>query len=82
MPLFVLTGDAVFNEKMQFAEREGHDRATHFEIFPTLLLAMGFDHDWIRRNNGDTLLEVEKDRRRFLAGNLFGGTKSKLVDAE
>lgn len=45
MPLFVFTGDAVFNEKMQFAEREGHDRATHFEIFPTLLLAMGFDHD-------------------------------------
>ena len=83
VPLFVLSGDADFNEKMQFAARDGHNRATHFEIFPTLLLAMGFDHDWIRRNNGNTLLEVEKNRRRrFLAGNLFGGTKSKLVDAE
>jgi glucan phosphoethanolaminetransferase (alkaline phosphatase superfamily) len=83
VPIFVFSGDPAFNERMQAAAKAGHDRATHFEIFPTLLLAMGFGHDWVQSNYGNSLLEVPTDRRRrFLAGNLFGGTKSKLVDAE
>jgi glucan phosphoethanolaminetransferase (alkaline phosphatase superfamily) len=83
VPLLVFSGNAEFSKAMQASAAANHDKASHFEIFPTLLTAMGFDQEWVRRTYGGTLLDVPKDRhRKFLAGNIFGGTKSKLIDAE
>jgi glucan phosphoethanolaminetransferase (alkaline phosphatase superfamily) len=83
VPIFVLSGNPEYNTKMQASTAASLDKASHFEIFPTLLTAMGFDHDWVKKTYGDTLLDVPKERhRKFLAGNLFGGTKSKLIDAD
>ena len=48
------------------------NKATHFDIFPTLLVAMGFDRQWIEQSYGPSLLDLPVDRRRrFL---LFGGS--------
>lgn len=83
VPILVFSGDPAFNEKMRAAARAGYDRASHFEIFPTLLLAMGFAQEWTGQHYGASLFEVPGNRRRqFLAGNLFGGSKSTLIDAE
>jgi lipid A ethanolaminephosphotransferase len=48
------------------------NKATHFDIFPTLLVAMGFDRQWVEQSYGPSLLDLPVDRRRrFL---LFGGS--------
>jgi glucan phosphoethanolaminetransferase (alkaline phosphatase superfamily) len=83
VPILVFSGDAAFNERLGAAALAGRDKASHFEIFPTLLLAMGFAQDWVGQNYGASLFEIPGNRRRqFLAGRLFGGSKSKLFDAD
>jgi glucan phosphoethanolaminetransferase (alkaline phosphatase superfamily) len=83
VPLLVFSGDAPFNETLQLAARTSHDRASHFDLFPTLLMAMGYDRLWIGRTYGPTLFDIPKNRpRQFLIGNVFGGRKSRLINAD
>ncbi len=42
-------------------------------MFPTLLLAMGYEPDWVKANFGARLFTADPlPARRFLAGDLFG----------
>jgi glucan phosphoethanolaminetransferase (alkaline phosphatase superfamily) len=57
VPLFVLTNDAKWREVASKAAETNFNRSSHFEIFPTLLLALGYDPPWISAHFGGTLLE-------------------------
>jgi glucan phosphoethanolaminetransferase (alkaline phosphatase superfamily) len=69
VPLFALTDDPQWRAALQAAARENFGRASHYEIFPTLLLAIGYDRDWTRLHYGGSLLEpVGRGKaRRFWA---------------
>ena len=57
---------------MRDAAAKFHDRASHFEIFPTLLYAMGYNKSWIDQRYGPTLLNIPEHRQRgFLMGTFY-----------
>ena len=53
--------------------RELVDRVTSFEIFPTLLVAAGYDSAELRARYHGSLFDrdADRDERFFVSGNLF-----------
>jgi glucan phosphoethanolaminetransferase (alkaline phosphatase superfamily) len=84
VPLIVSTG--IPDLAVRFREGATHiyGQATHFEIFPTLLLAMGYDEQWVRERYGPSLLDIPVNRhRRFIfttSYDLFGDFRWLQVD--
>src|SRR5262249_23672880 len=58
VPLIVSTGIQDLAVRVRKSATQGYGRATHFEIFPTLLLAMGYDEQWVREWYGPSLLDI------------------------
>jgi lipid A ethanolaminephosphotransferase len=72
VPLFALTGSAAFGQALSASARTSFSDATHFEIVPTLLRAMGYDPAWVSDVYGPSLLEIPRGRpRRFLVGDVL-----------
>jgi glucan phosphoethanolaminetransferase (alkaline phosphatase superfamily) len=65
VPLFAATRIPGLAERLHESATLAYGYASHFEIFPTLLLAMGFDEKWIEKKYGPSLLEVPANRRRM-----------------
>lgn len=73
VPLFAIAGDADFTRLLRRSAQTSYGRRTHFDIFPTLLLALGYDKNWVARHYGTALSMPPNERgRRFLIGNMFG----------
>ena len=64
VPLIAFTGNSEISAKLQAEAVRAHDRASHFEIFPTLLTAMGYDPAWTASKFGPGLLSVPVERKR------------------
>ena len=72
VPLFVIAGGSEASKRFKSEAKRAYNRASHFEIFPTLLESMGYARSWAEHNYGPTLLNVPIERRRgFLLGTLF-----------
>jgi glucan phosphoethanolaminetransferase (alkaline phosphatase superfamily) len=72
VPLIVSTGIQDLALRLRKSATQAYGQATHFEIFPTLLLAMGYDEQWVRGQYGPSLLDVPANRhRRFIFTNSF-----------
>jgi hypothetical protein len=56
VPLIVSTGIQDLAVRVRKGATQACGRATHFEIFPTLLLAMGYDEQWVRERYGPSFL--------------------------
>jgi glucan phosphoethanolaminetransferase (alkaline phosphatase superfamily) len=75
VPMFALTAPTPFAERLQAGAKAGFGRTTHFNVYPTLLLAMGYEEEWVTRRFGPSLLNVPRTApRRFLTGDLFNAT--------
>lgn len=48
-----------------------HDRAWHFQLFPTLMTLMGYEHDAVVERFGPTLFDPPVSDRKFISGYLF-----------
>jgi len=77
VPLIVSTGIGELNVRLREGAARVYNRASGFDIFPTLLLAMGYNEEWVRTWSGPSLLDVSPNRkRRFLRNDspidLFG----------
>jgi glucan phosphoethanolaminetransferase (alkaline phosphatase superfamily) len=48
------------------------DRASHFELFPTVLQVMGYDPSEVKRLYGSSLFDELGGRREFVSGTLYG----------
>jgi glucan phosphoethanolaminetransferase (alkaline phosphatase superfamily) len=57
VPLFAITGDPEWNGMLQAAAHRNFGRASHLQIFGTLLTAMGYDRPWIFQHHGLSLLD-------------------------
>jgi glucan phosphoethanolaminetransferase (alkaline phosphatase superfamily) len=72
VPLFAITGDKDLLRVLDAAAQRFHNLTSHFEIFPTLLYAMGYSREWLNQRYGPTLLEVPEERDRgFLMGTFY-----------
>jgi glucan phosphoethanolaminetransferase (alkaline phosphatase superfamily) len=72
VPLFVSSGSTAFAARLKEQAELGFNQATHFEIFPTLLVAMGYAEDWVAVMYGPSLLNVPLGRpREILVGQFF-----------
>lgn len=84
VPLFALTGDPDLRSRLADAARDRASHATHFEVFPTLLEAMGYDESWVAKRYGTSLLSRKAPAaRRFLTGDLFGLSRAaRWIDVD
>jgi lipid A ethanolaminephosphotransferase len=75
VPLILLTPhEGVRTRLSDLYDASVKDRASAFELFPSLLYLVGYDEGDIRRHYHHTIFEGEADRsgRGFISGNLFG----------
>ncbi len=68
VPLLVATDIPEYRGLFTTAAQVNKNKASHFNIFPTILSIWGFDHKYIEKYHGKTLFEEIKTPRRFLAG--------------
>jgi glucan phosphoethanolaminetransferase (alkaline phosphatase superfamily) len=72
VPIFAVATSGPFATRLRQQAERGFNRASHFELFPTLLAAMGYAEDWILSNYGPSLLNVPLQRsRELLIGDFF-----------
>jgi glucan phosphoethanolaminetransferase (alkaline phosphatase superfamily) len=82
VPLVALTGDARFAAALRVSAARSFNRATHFDIFPTLLVAMGYEPGAVSARYGPTLLDVPSSRRyQFVTGDVIGRDARRWFDA-
>jgi glucan phosphoethanolaminetransferase (alkaline phosphatase superfamily) len=68
VPLFAITSVPEFEQGLEKGAAHGFDQFSHFEIFPTLLLAMGYDPGWVKASYGPSLMDSPSPDRKFMAG--------------
>jgi hypothetical protein len=68
VPLFVVTKEPALARALREAAPRFAHRATHFEIFPTLLIALGYDRAGVEAAYGAGLFGAPRERPRFLTG--------------
>jgi lipid A ethanolaminephosphotransferase len=68
VPLFAITGDAALRTELTAASRRMHNKASHFDIFPTLLMALGYARAEVQAAYGAGLFGEPGGPRRFLSG--------------
>jgi len=64
VPLIVSTRIPELEVRLRESAARIYNRGSGFDIFPTLLLAMGYNDQWVRTSSGPTLLDVSANRRR------------------
>ena len=69
VPLFAITSLPEFERRLQKGAEGGIGRFSHFELFPTLLLAMGYDAGWVSRAYGPSLMDSPARDRKFMIGS-------------
>jgi glucan phosphoethanolaminetransferase (alkaline phosphatase superfamily) len=69
VPLFAITQVPDWEQRLAKGAARGFDRFSHFEVFPTLLLAMGYDADWVKRSYGPSLMDAPAPDRKFMIGS-------------
>jgi hypothetical protein len=81
VPLFAMTHVDPYEHRMRQAAAGGRDHLSHFEIFPTLLSAMGYDASWTKGQYGQSLLDAPNIvGRGFYVGDPRGGMRKIAVD--
>jgi glucan phosphoethanolaminetransferase (alkaline phosphatase superfamily) len=64
VPLIAFTGEPDFEARLVAEAGRSHDRASHFDIYPQVLAAMGYEAGWVKENFGSDLLSIPFDRKR------------------
>ena len=69
VPLFALTSVPEFEQRLKKGAKGGLGKFSHFEVFATLLVAMGYDAEWVHKNYGPSLMDPPPPNRRYMIGN-------------
>jgi lipid A ethanolaminephosphotransferase len=69
VPLLAITSVPEFEQRLAKRAARSFGLFSHFEVFPTLLLAMGYDADWVNRTYGPSLMDVPSPERKFMIGS-------------
>jgi glucan phosphoethanolaminetransferase (alkaline phosphatase superfamily) len=69
VPLLVyLKQDTPFSRSLRANAADFNGKYSHFQVFPTLLIALGYPKDAVTQSYGDSLLDPPPSKRRFLKG--------------
>jgi glucan phosphoethanolaminetransferase (alkaline phosphatase superfamily) len=81
VPLLAFAGNEQFGRALSASAAGSFNEASHFEIFPTLLLAMGYDPKSVSDIYGPSLLAIPHGQpRRFVIGDVNGRGHRVWVD--
>jgi glucan phosphoethanolaminetransferase (alkaline phosphatase superfamily) len=72
VPLMVFTGRADLERSFRLAAARNYNRASHFEIFPTLLILFGYEADAVRTRYNQSLFEHIENPLGFTSGPISG----------
>lgn len=77
VPLFLLPmNHRIKMELSPFFRKDNVNQASHFNIFPTTLMLMGYDPEEINELYGNSLFNpLENEERIFISGDIFGRSK-------
>lgn len=65
VPLFAVTDNKEWGWRLSRGAAVNFGRASHFELYPTILAAMGYDRSWLSKNFDLSLMdEIPSQRRR------------------
>lgn len=82
VPLFVVTGNEQYGQALRTSAARSFNRAAHVDIFPTLLLAMGYEAPAVTAAYGPSLLNIPTARRlQFVTGDVIGRETRRWFDA-
>lgn len=69
VPLLVhLRQDTTFSQLLRDNARNFHNKYSHFQLFPTILVALGYPMDVVTQSYGSSLLDPPPHTRQFLKG--------------
>ena len=83
VPMIVFSDHEDFLKPFQDIKQEVYNRTSHFQMFPTMLIAMGFERDWVYRRYGPSLLHLPHQSPQFFIGDIHGrGSEGRWVSIE
>jgi len=70
VPLFTLTSDFDWKERLSYGATVNFDRTSHFQLFPSILQALGYEEAWVRHSFGPSIIDTQgnPNGRLFWAG--------------
>ena len=71
VPLFVISQSEAWKRAFDTGVLHNKDKATHFQIFPTVLRIMGFNPTDVQEKYGASLFEPHSSSRKFASGFIF-----------
>jgi glucan phosphoethanolaminetransferase (alkaline phosphatase superfamily) len=69
VPLFAITSEPGFEQRLQEGAARAFGQFSHFEVFPTLLLALGYDASWVKETYGPSLMDLPSRDKKFMIGS-------------
>jgi glucan phosphoethanolaminetransferase (alkaline phosphatase superfamily) len=72
VPLLVWSGNDVQRKKFELAAKQNFNKASHFEIFPTILTLFGYDSQSVREQYHQSLFETIDEPLGFVSGPIAG----------
>jgi hypothetical protein len=72
VPLLAWAGDDALRQRFERAATLNHGAASHFEIFPTLLVLFGYDPGSVRERYRQSLFEVIEQPLGYVSGPISG----------
>lgn len=78
VPLLVWTGKDSLHQDFVRAAEQNHGRASHFEIFPTIVELFGYDPEAIAQRYRHGLLQKIEDPLGFTSGPIIGRFNRKV----
>ncbi len=72
VPMMVFSNAPEILERFKAAQVTGHDKTSHFQVFPTLLQLAGYNDSWVRSHYGASLDEPPGTSPEFFQGDLHG----------
>lgn len=79
VPLLVFTSNAMLFEKFTQSAQVNFNRASHFEIFPTILTLFGYDPEAIRERYHQSLFESINTPLGFVSGDIMNRFGRQLI---
>lgn len=72
VPMMIFSNDKKLLEGFRLAQAVNYDKASHFQIFPTMVRLAGYDAAWVKNHYGASLSEPPTTTPEFFVGDIHG----------
>lgn len=73
VPMFIIERDSIISNKLNSVLLDNINNVQHKNIFPTMLILMGYKKEDVENIYGNSLFSsINRQRRTFLSGDIFG----------